>query len=85
MGGASTPKSSKLKSQDPLFYACYLLYSYAPKAKNVVYVGSTPNPQRRIRQHNGEIVGGAKKTARYRPWEMAVVVYGFPNKYSALQ
>jgi structure-specific endonuclease subunit SLX1 len=67
------------------FYACYLLLSLAPRAKDKVYVGSTPNPFRRIRQHNGEIVGGAKKTISARPWDMVLLVHGFPNRNSALQ
>jgi structure-specific endonuclease subunit SLX1 len=67
------------------FYACYMLLSLAPRAKDRVYVGSTPNPFRRIRQHNGEIVGGAKKTLKWRPWEMVTLVHGFPNRTAALQ
>ena len=66
----------------PYFYACYLLLSVAPLEKNIVYVGSTPNPIRRLRQHNGEIKGGAKKTATKRPWEMVVVVYGLEDNIS---
>lgn len=81
---STSPKKTKSNGSS-LFYACYLLYSLAPTAKNVVYVGSTPNPQRRIRQHNGEIVGGAKKTVKKRPWEMVIVIYGFPSKFAALQ
>ncbi|KAH9101771.1 hypothetical protein LEN26_014075 [Aphanomyces euteiches] len=49
------------------------------------YIGFTVTPQRRIRQHNGEIVNGAKKTLPHRPWEMVLVVYGFPTKELALQ
>lgn len=32
------------------------------------YVGSTTDPARRIRMHNGEIVGGGKYTSQHRPW-----------------
>ncbi len=32
------------------------------------YVGSTTEPARRIRQHNGEIKGGGRYTSGKRPW-----------------
>jgi len=32
------------------------------------YVGSTTDPARRLRQHNGEIKGGGRYTATHRPW-----------------
>jgi structure-specific endonuclease subunit SLX1 len=38
-----------------------------------------------LRQHNGEITGGAKKTSKHRPWEIAMVVHGFPTKFTAFQ
>jgi len=40
-------------------YIIYLLYN---TNSNYTYVGITNNPNRRIRQHNGELVGGAKYT-----------------------
>lgn len=40
-------------------YIIYLLYN---TTSNYTYVGITNKPERRIRQHNGELVGGAKYT-----------------------
>ena len=45
------------------------------------YIGFTNNPRRRLRQHNGEVKGGARKTRLGRPWEMLGFVHGF--RYTA--
>ena len=51
---------------------CYILHCPGSKA---TYNGYTVCPSRRIRQHNGEIRGGAKATQRCSPrWEYAVII-----------
>ncbi|CCJ31003.1 unnamed protein product [Pneumocystis jirovecii] len=58
----------------PLFYCCYLLKSELTRN---TYVGSTNNPLKRLRQHNGEIASGAHKTASGRPWNVCRIVFRY--------
>ncbi|VDB87173.1 unnamed protein product [Peniophora sp. CBMAI 1063] len=86
----SQPTTRKTRStlevhQIPNFYACYLLKSVRTPRATATYIGSTPHPPRRIRQHNGEIAAGAWKTKHNRPWVMQMIIYGFPSKLAALQ
>jgi predicted GIY-YIG superfamily endonuclease len=64
-------------------YFCYLLRSLSSSTTS--YIGFTNNPRRRIRQHNGEIKNGARKTIKQRPWIHVAIISGFPNKIVALQ
>ncbi len=60
---------------------CYCLQS----STNSTYIGSTIDPDRRLRQHNRELVGGAKATGRAVGWKRVCCVTGFPDERSALQ
>lgn len=69
-------------------WKCYLLGTTDPTAHDggrpKTYVGVTPDLDRRLRQHNGEIAGGAVAT-RGGSWERICHVRGFPDKRAALQ
>jgi predicted GIY-YIG superfamily endonuclease len=69
----------------PLY--CYILRNSHNPDKNRTYNGFTNNPQKRVRQHNQEITGGAKYTKQYgnKSWEMYVLIEGFPDIHNALQ
>jgi predicted GIY-YIG superfamily endonuclease len=64
----------------------YLLESSLTKS---TYVGATVNLDRRLRQHNKEISGGAVATgvrvAKGETWERPCYVEGFPTWNTALQ
>ena len=70
---------------DRPFYV-YLLESSISKT---TYVGATVNLERRLRQHNKELVGGAhatgSKVAKGESWSLVCYITGFPNWVSALQ
>jgi structure-specific endonuclease subunit SLX1 len=48
------------------------------------YVGATIDVDRRLRQHNGELSGGARATAG-STWQRVCYISGFPNERAALQ
>lgn len=59
---------------------------YIIKNGGSTYAGVSPDPVRRLRQHNGEIKGGAKYTLSRGPgWEHICFVKGFQNKIQTLQ
>jgi predicted GIY-YIG superfamily endonuclease len=57
----------------------YVIYS-----GNNTYIGSTNNLKRRLRQHNGEIVGGAKATKKATDWQYLAYITGFKDHINCL-
>jgi predicted GIY-YIG superfamily endonuclease len=60
---------------------CYLLFI---PGTNRTYIGATKDPAHRLRQHNGELTGGAKAT-KGQHWTQAFYLSGFPDWRSTLQ
>lgn len=59
-------------------------YCIQDSLKQRTYIGATKNFSRRLRQHNGEIKGGAKAT-KDRNWEPIIHIKGFNNWIETLQ
>lgn len=60
---------------------CYMLQSVDGAR---TYVGATVDPDRRLRQHNGEICGGARAT-KGRCWKRRYLIGGFADERAALR
>jgi predicted GIY-YIG superfamily endonuclease len=64
-------------------YVCYLISN-----GRCTYIGITNDMAHRLRQHNGELVGGARYTSRKavegQPWAVAALVTGIESKSDAL-
>jgi predicted GIY-YIG superfamily endonuclease len=70
-----------MDSSQPKPWACYCLVSQSGST----YIGSTVDVDRRLRQHNGELVGGAFATKRGSGWRRVCHIVGFPDERAALQ
>jgi predicted GIY-YIG superfamily endonuclease len=83
-------KEKEMNNVQPLYldivtpsdHVCYIIRSVN---YNKIYIGYTINFPHRLRQHNGEIAGGAKKTIKWRPWYAICVIKGFAEHTSALR
>lgn len=51
--------------------------------KGRTYVGSTTDVNRRLRQHNGELTGGARSTNQKGPWRLYCYLSGFKTRSEA--
>lgn len=64
---------------------CYLLHAN----NGSTYIGATTDVDRRLRQHNGELVGGASATAiqvgKGHVWKRVCYLTGIPEWRSTLQ
>ncbi|CAL0304356.1 unnamed protein product [Lupinus luteus] len=74
------PNPSSSKSDSPS-WSVYLILSTNPPIKT--YVGVTTNFTRRLKQHNGELKGGAKASRAGRPWICACIICGFADRSEA--
>jgi len=63
----------------------YYVYLLKSTVSNRTYIGYTVNIKKRLRQHNGKLSGGAKRTRRGRPWKLVLFVSGFEFERTALQ
>ncbi|KAL5143419.1 Structure-specific endonuclease subunit slx1 [Glycine soja] len=59
-------------------WSVYLILSTNHPIKT--YVGITNNFPRRLKQHNGELKGGAKASRAGRPWICACIICGFTDR-----
>lgn len=70
-----------MPSHNPL-WALYLLRS---TVESRTYIGVTVDVDRRLKQHNGELCGGAKATRRGRPWVLHRILGKYPDRSEAQQ
>jgi structure-specific endonuclease subunit SLX1 len=67
----------------------FFVYILEASDQSATYVGATVDVDHRLRQHNGEITGGAKATSikvkQGLTWNRVCYVKNFPDWQSALQ
>jgi structure-specific endonuclease subunit SLX1 len=61
-------------------------YFYLVYNGNYTYAGVSVDPKRRLRQHNGDIKGGAKYTTRKGPgWKHMCIIEGFDSSINCMR
>jgi predicted GIY-YIG superfamily endonuclease len=76
-------KNERPKRQKTTAYSNYLLQSISDPTK--FYNGCTTDAARRLREHNGDLNGGAEYTKLNRPWRQLAVLQGFRGRSEACQ
>ncbi|KAJ6315536.1 hypothetical protein OIU78_018918 [Salix suchowensis] len=79
---SSLPRSRKTQAKSRS-WSVYLILSTNHPVKT--YVGVTTNFSRRLKQHNGELKGGAKASRAGRPWICACLIHGFIDRSEACE
>ncbi|KAG6628289.1 hypothetical protein I3843_14G006400 [Carya illinoinensis] len=89
---SSTSQSSSSSSPTPRVsldrlssrsWCVYLILSTNAPIKT--YVGVTTDFNRRLKQHNGELRGGAKASRAGRPWICACIIQGYKDQSEACE
>lgn len=79
------PPSSMKKPKGSLPTSSSCVYCLLSADLRKTYVGVTSDIRRRVRQHNGELMGGAKAARAGRPWKVVCTVEGFTTYSQACQ
>ncbi|KAK0575175.1 hypothetical protein LWI29_035040 [Acer saccharum] len=78
-----SPQSSPNSKPKSRSWSVYLILSTNTPIKT--YVGVTTDFSRRLKQHNGELKGGAKASRIGRPWVSACIIQGFHDQSEACE
>lgn len=76
---SSLEVTPSLTEPEPLLWSVYMLVN----DRGNTYVGIARDVARRIRQHNGEIVGGARATKGRGPWRLLHEEPGYAGRSAA--
>ena len=64
-------------------HAAWHVYVLTSERAERTYVGIALDPEKRLQEHNGIRVGGARSTRAYRPWKLATTYGPFENRSEA--
>lgn len=83
--GATIHSECHNRTNDNRGEDCKRFFVYWIQSGERAYIGATIDPVKRLRQHNGEITGGAGRTRNRGPWRYICVISGFRTWKEALQ